>query len=96
MSLPLYKNLKEPVLEALTQLGGEAKISDLEKIVADNLHLSGSERKEMHNNNKTKLSYRISWARFALKKEGLIDSSVKRGMCSLSKEGRLRQGLVIY
>jgi len=88
MTLPLYKDMLGTVLQALNRLGGTAKTSDVERVVADILKLTPAEREAMHAGKKTKLHYRVAWARFALKKEGLLESSVERGTSTLSEKGK--------
>lgn len=88
MSIPPYPQLRIYVLKALRILGGSAKVSDVENLVAEMLQLSDTERTELHKLGKTRLAYRVAWARFALKKEGMLERS-KRGVSVLSEKGRL-------
>lgn len=92
MPIPPYKQLNTYILKALKNFDGEASIPDLENAVADLLHLTPSERNEIHKGKGTKLHYRIAWARFYLKKQGLLESS-KRGFSVLSKKGKSIIGL---
>lgn len=54
--------------------------------MADILKLSEKEINEIHTGNRTKLSYRLAWARNYLKRYGLLDNS-KRGVWSLTPSG---------
>lgn len=87
MSIPPYKKLHPYVLKALKQLGGAAPVRDVENAVADMLNLTAKERGEIHKDKRTKLSYRVAWARFKLKKEGYLESSI-RGVSVLSDKGK--------
>ncbi len=62
-------------------------VPTLEQEVADILGLSPADRREMRSDNKTRLSYRVAWARYYLKKEELLAHS-KRGICMLSEKGK--------
>jgi restriction system protein len=92
MPIPPYSELSKYVLKALYQKGGTASVKKVESMVADMLKLTPRERAEMHANGKTRLSHRIAWARFDLKKKGFLESS-KRGFSVLSKKGRSVLGL---
>ncbi len=86
MKLPLYKNLTSVTLKAIYDLGGRASVKDVERVVADMLNLTEDERNKIHKGTQTKLSDRVSWARFYLKKKGYLESSEK-GICVLSAKG---------
>lgn len=74
--VPSHKDLFNPLLKALQELGGSGsideitqKVIDLESIpddVAEILHSEGGSR--------TELEYRLAWARTYLKKYGLLDN----------------------
>jgi restriction endonuclease Mrr len=87
MPIPPYKKLHPYVLKALKELGGEAPVKDVERVVADMLNLTPEERQEIHKDKLTKLSYRVAWSRFYLKKKGLLESA-KRGVSVLSEKGK--------
>lgn len=80
-------DLFEPILNALKKLGGSGSVSEIENEVSSILGLSEDAINEIHRESRTKLSYRLAWARTYLKRFGLIESS-SRGVWSLSKEGR--------
>ena len=86
MPVPTYDNLFIPLLAAIRQLGGSASIPEQERVVAEILSLTEKEIAEIHRGNRTKLSYRLAWARNYLKRFGLLDNS-KRGVWSLTSEG---------
>lgn len=86
MSIPTYDKLFNPLLVAIKKLGGSASIREQEQTVAEILNLNEREVNEIHSGNRTKLSYRLAWARNYLKRYGLLDNS-QRGIWSLTAEG---------
>jgi restriction system protein len=86
MAIPTYDNLFNPLLRAIRDLGGSASIPEQERVVAELLSLSDKETSEIHRGNRTKLSYRLAWARNYLKRFGLLENS-ERGIWSLTTEG---------
>ncbi|MDD5471528.1 MAG: restriction endonuclease, partial [Sideroxydans sp.] len=73
-------------------LGGSASISEQEDEVANILKLTDAEIAEIHRGNRTKLSYRLAWARNYLKRYGVLDNS-SRGVWTLTPEGQQRKAL---
>lgn len=71
----------------MRELGGSASVSEQEDKVAELLNLSDEEAAEVHRGNRTKLSYRLAWARNYLKRAGLLDNSA-RGVWALTAKGR--------
>lgn len=92
MPVPKYDELFQPLLQAMQQLGGSASVSEQEDAVAAILKLSEREISEIHRGNRTKLSYRLAWARNYLKRVGILDNSA-RGVWALSPEGSKRKSL---
>ncbi len=86
MPIPTYDKLFNPLLVAIKKLGGSASIHEQEQAVAEILKLSEREVNEIHRGNRTKLSYRLAWARNYLKRYGFLDNS-QRGIWSLTTEG---------
>lgn len=86
MAVPKYDELFEPLLQAMQQLGGSASVTEQEDTVAANLRLTEKEIAEIHRGTRTKLSYRLAWARNYLKRFGLLENST-RGIWSLTPEG---------
>jgi restriction system protein len=82
----MYDDLFNPLLEAMRRLGGSASGPEQEQIVAEILELSDKEVNEIHRGNRTKLSYRLAWARNYLKRVGLLVNS-RRGIWALTPEG---------
>src|SRR6266581_4134863 len=87
MPIPTHDGLFNPLLSAMRELGGSASVAEQEDKVADLLKLSDAEASEIHRGNRTKLSYRLAWARNYLKRAGLLDNSA-RGVWALTGKGR--------
>jgi restriction system protein len=79
--------LFNPLLRAIRELGGSAAVSEQEDKVAELLKLSEDEVAEVHRGNRTKLSYRLAWARNYLKRAGLLENSA-RGVWALTRTGK--------
>ncbi|GAO36290.1 restriction endonuclease [Sulfuricella sp. T08] len=92
MPIPKYDDLFNPLLQAMHSLGGSASISEQEDKVAVILKLTDAEISEIHKGNRTKLSYRLAWARNYLKRYGVIDNST-RGVWALTTDGQKIQKL---
>lgn len=81
-----YDDLFNPTLVALHKLGGSGSIEEIEEQVATILKLSDKQENEIHRGNRTKLSYRLAWARNYLKRYGVLENS-SRGIWALTKQG---------
>jgi len=92
MTIPTYDNLFNPVIKALHELGGSGSIAEIEQKVADLLGLTEDEINEIHRGNRTKLSYRLAWARNYLKRFGVLENS-SRGVWALTQKGRETQSV---
>lgn len=90
MPVPTYDNLFNPLIKALHELGGSATVSETEEKVAEILKLTEEEINEIHRGNRTKLSYRLAWARNYLKRYGILENS-SRGVWALTSKGRETQ-----
>lgn len=86
MPVPKYDELFAPLLEALRSLGGSASIQEQEDAVASLLELTERDLAEPHRGNRTKFSYRLAWARYYLKRFGLLENSA-RGVWALTAKG---------
>lgn len=71
-------------------MGGSASVAEQEDEVATILKLTDAEVSEIHRGNRTKLSYRLAWARNYLKRYGALDNS-SRGVWALTSEGQKHQ-----
>ncbi len=87
MPIPKYDDLFNPLLQAVRNLGGSASVAEQEDEVATILKLTEAEVSEIHRGNRTKLSYRLAWARNYLKRYGALDNS-SRGVWALTSEGQ--------
>jgi restriction system protein len=87
MPVPTYDGLFNPLLRAMRELGGSASIAEQEDKVAELLNLSEQEASEIHRGNRSKLSYRLAWARNYLKRAGLLENSA-RGVWALTAKGK--------
>jgi restriction system protein len=87
MAVPKYDDLFNPLLKALHELGGSSSVVEMEEKVADILKLSEKDINEIHVGTRTKLSYRLAWARNYLKRYGLLVNSAK-GVWALTPQGQ--------
>src|SRR5439155_6586984 len=87
MPVPMYDGLFNPLLRAMRELGGSASVAEQEDKVAQLLKLSEQEASEIHRGNRSKLSYRLAWARNYLKRAGLLENS-SRGIWALTAKGK--------
>jgi restriction system protein len=87
MPVPTYDGLFNPLLRAMRELGGSASVAEQEDKVAGLLDLSEQEASEIHRGNRSKLSYRLAWARNYLKRAGLLENSA-RGVWALTAKGK--------
>ncbi|MGD1893434.1 MAG: restriction endonuclease [Cyclobacteriaceae bacterium] len=87
-----FDDLLNPTLKALRELGGSGAVIEIEEKVAQILNLREEAVNEIHRESRTKLSYRLAWARNYLKRYGLIDNS-SRGVWTLTEKGQ-KVGLI--
>src|SRR5205823_10214847 len=87
MPVPTYDGLFNPLLRAMRELGGSASVAEQEDQVAQLLNLSEEEASEIHRGNRSKLSYRLAWARNYLKRTGLLENSA-HGVWALTAKGK--------
>jgi len=93
MEVPRFDKLISPTLVALHALGGSATIDEITQRVILDLSLPDKVVDVPHSRgNRTKLEYRLAWARTYLKKYGLIKNS-DRGVWALTPEGQKRQSV---
>ncbi len=83
MAIPKYDDLFNPLLKALHSLGGSASVQETEEEMSNILKLTDKQSNEKHRGNRTKLSYRLAWARNYLKRYGLLENSA-RGVWALT------------
>jgi restriction system protein len=91
MAIPDYQTVMLPLL-TLAADGKEHQISEATNILADQFHLTGSERKELLPSGvQSVFRNRVGWARTFLKKAGLIQYP-RRGHFEITKTGRAALG----
>lgn len=89
VSLPDYKDMMNPALQALRELGGSAAIDELFNKVAEIMGLDDDQLSILHNpdrGSRSEVEYRLAWTRTYLKKYGLIENST-RGVWALTQQG---------
>jgi restriction system protein len=87
MAVPKYDDLFNPLIATMHALGGSASVAEQEDGVAALLKLSDAEIAEIHRGSRTKLNYRLAWARNWLKHFGVLDNSA-RGIWALTSVGQ--------
>jgi len=75
-----------PVIEALQDLGGSGRPSEVVDWIAAKQNISEEEQNALIASGQSRFANQIGWARFYLVKTGYIDSS-KRGVWSLTTKG---------
>ncbi|MEP0983624.1 winged helix-turn-helix domain-containing protein [Leptolyngbya sp. FACHB-17] len=75
MSGPKFVRFFSPVLQALKELGGSGRPSEVRDFIAKQLDLSEAERTELLEGGAPRFDNQVAWARFYLVKAGLVDSS---------------------
>ena len=93
MAVPKYDDLFNPLITTMHGLGGSASVSEQEDGVAALLKLSDADVAEIHRGSRTKLSYRLTWARNWLKHFGVLDNSA-RGIWALTPLGQTTSLLI--
>ena len=86
MAVPKYDAFFNPLLRAMHELGGSASVSEQVDKVAAILNLSDKDLSEIHRGSRTKVQYRLAWARTYLKNYGLLENSA-RGIWTLTPKG---------
>lgn len=76
-----------PVLEALRELGGSGRPTEVTDAVATALNVSEKQQNELMKSGTPRFANQVAWARFYLAKDGYIDSS-KKGVWSLTDKGK--------
>ncbi|WP_068816152.1 restriction endonuclease [Phormidesmis priestleyi] len=87
MGGPKFVQFFSPTIEALKELGGSGRPSEVRSVIAKHLNISERDRTDLLEGGAPRFDNQVAWARFYLVKAGLVDSS-KRGVWSLSDKGR--------
>lgn len=87
--IPGYKELIQPALTALHELGGIAGTFMIDEEVVKSLKLPQQmvERTRPSQPTRSEISYRLAWARTCLKRYGLIENP-QVGLWQLTPQGR--------
>ncbi|HEX6288476.1 MAG TPA: restriction endonuclease [Herpetosiphonaceae bacterium] len=84
---PQFVRYFAPVIEALKELGGSGRPSEVRDVIAQHLKISEQERASVNKSGASRFENRVHWARFYLAKAGYLDSST-RGVWSLTEKGQ--------
>jgi restriction system protein len=87
MGGPKFVQFFSPVIEALNELGGSGRPSEVRDVIARQLNISEQDRTDLLEGGAPRFDNQVAWARFYLVKAGFVDSS-RRGVWSLSDKGR--------
>jgi hypothetical protein len=87
VEVPQYHELLWPTLQAVSELGGSASISEIMETVIKREGFTDEQQSVLHNNGpNTETAYRLAWARTYLKGMRLLANSA-RGVWTLTDEG---------
>jgi restriction system protein len=86
MTGPRFVQYAIPLINALKELGGSGRFSEVKNFIAQKMKLSDSVLGETNESGISKFGNDVEWARFYLAQAGYLDSSVK-GVWSLSDLG---------
>jgi restriction system protein len=76
-----------PIINALKELGGSGRPSEVKDLIVEQEQLSDSEQEELTESGVPRFSNQVDWARFYLVRSGYLDASV-RGVWTLTDQGR--------
>jgi restriction system protein len=79
-----------PLLDALRELGGSGTPDEATDRVAELCKVSESQQNELMESGQPRFRNQVAWARFYLKRQGLLDSST-RGVWRLTEKGQATQ-----
>jgi len=91
---PQYARYFGSILEALKELGGSGRPSEIIEIIVRSLKITEEERRIVNKNGQTRFENHVHWARFYLAKAGYVDSST-RGVWSLTEKGKVVESMSI-
>lgn len=87
MAISEFATYINPVISALSNLGGSARAEEVCAAVAEDLNLPNELLDKRLKNGVSRYENQVHWARFFLAKTGYIDSS-KRGVWALTEKGQ--------
>ena len=88
--MPTFDSLMNPLLKALSQLGGSGSIDEIYEKVAELEEIDEEILSVPHNpekSNQTEVAYRLAWARTYLRKYGYLENS-SRGIWTLTQKAK--------
>lgn len=88
-NVPTFDRMMNPLLEALSQLGGSGTIEEIANATADIMQIPDETLEILHDpsrGSQTEFEYRLAWTRTYLKKYGLLENS-SRGVWALTPRG---------
>lgn len=93
-NMPTFDGLMNPLLQALSELGGSGSIDEIYEKVIEIEDISEEIASVPHNpekSNLTEVGYRLAWARTYLKKYGYLENSTRGvwALTQLAKEKKL-------
>ena len=87
IEIPTHEELMWPTLQAIKALGGSASIYEITNKVGEILNLTDDEMRLPHlDGRRTKLEYRLAWARTYLKLGNALENS-SRGVWAITEKG---------
>ena len=89
VKIPTFDHMMNPLLQAMTELGGSGTIEEINSKTTAILNLSDEQLTALHNPEKSSQSeveYRLAWTRTYLKKYGVLENS-SRGIWALTPKG---------
>lgn len=84
---PQFVRFFGPLLDALRELGGSGRPSEVEAAIAASTNLPEEELNRVTKSGQSRYGNQVAWARFYLVKAGLVESS-GRGVWSLTEQGQ--------
>ena len=86
LKVPQHFRYIIPIVEALKELGGSGRASEVIDSIVEKLRISEQDLLETNKRGKPKIRMQIYWARFFLSKTGYL-SSPKWGVWNLTEKG---------
>lgn len=78
VQMPTTKQLKEALLEVLSESPDGLTTSQIDAQVAKKLQLSAEQLAVVRSGNRSEVSYRLAWERTHAKKKGLIEKTAAK------------------
>ncbi|MBU1985775.1 MAG: winged helix-turn-helix domain-containing protein, partial [Proteobacteria bacterium] len=94
--IPTFDSLMNPLLNALSHLGGSGSIDEIYEKVAELEDIEEEVLSTPHNpekSNQTEVAYRLAWARTYLRKYGFLENS-SRGICTLTQKAKEQKDVI--